>query len=150
MWIGVFGLCAAGAASSAPESPDVSANVPVEQLQFYRNPDGLVFANAWGDPATGPHSNYIRLSGRTASPPHIHSSSYYGVVIYGIVSNERRGQPDRPQRTGSYWYQTGGEPHVTKCLSPANCLIFVTSRGRFDIHPVDDLPTVSGSADSRK
>lgn len=100
------------------------------------NADGMMFADAWRNPATDPHSDFIRLPGKAASPLHAHSSSYYGVVVAGVVSNERRGGIDRPLRVGSYWFQRGGEPHVTKCLSSTECLIFVTSGGRFDLHAV--------------
>ena len=128
---GVLVAAGASVALVAAET-DRSVNVPVEALQFYKNKDGLTFANGWGDPATGPHSNYIKMPGNTGSPPHIHSSSYYGVVISGVVSNERLGDPDRPLAPGSYWYQKGRETHITKCISDAECLIFVTSKGPFD------------------
>jgi hypothetical protein len=110
-----------------------SVNVPVTALRFYRNDDGMMFADAWGDPKVGPHSNFIRIPGNTASPLHTHSSDYYGVVISGVVANERpSADPDRPLMPGSYWYQKGKEAHVTKCISPTECLIFVTSTGPFD------------------
>ena len=137
------------AAPPRPAISESSVSIPVGQLEFYRNKDGLTFANAWGDPATGPHSNYIKLTGRSASPLHIHSSSYYGVVINGTISNERRGQPDQPLARGSYWFQNGGEPHVTKCLSSEDCLIFVTSPGKFDIYPVAEPTMPTGSAEHK-
>lgn len=135
--VGIAGA-SVGASPAPSTASDRSVSVPVEQLRFYQNKDGLTFANAWGDPARGPHSNYIRLTGNTASPLHVHTSSYYGVVIAGTVSNERRAQPDEALTPGSYWFQKGGEPHITKCLSAADCLIFVTSHGKFDIHAVAD------------
>lgn len=144
--LAIAAAIAAVAGNAAPILPDTNKSVstPVEQLHFYRNRDGLTFANAWGDPATGPHSNYIKLAGNTASSLHVHTSNYYGVVISGIVSNQRRAQSDRPLGPGSYWFQKGGEPHITKCLSPDDCLIFVTSHGKFDIQPVGHAaPTAS-------
>ena len=138
----VVGLSAAvAAASPTSETADTSVNIPIEQLRFYQNKDGLTFANGSGDPATGPHSNYIRLPANYAGSLHVHTSSYYGVVISGVVSNERRAQADEPLGPGSYWFQKGGEPHITKCLSQVECLIFVTSHGAFDIHPVADTAT---------
>lgn len=129
---------AAVAQSTAPPQPDAdqSVNVPVTALKFYTSPEGLSLADARGDPRHGPHSNYIRIPAATGSPLHIHTSSYYGVVIAGVVSNERSGDPDRPLMAGSYWYQKGKEPHITKCISQVECLIFVTSQGAFDFIPV--------------
>jgi len=28
----------------------------------------------------------------------------------------------------------GGEPHVTKCISPGECIFFVNQNGKFDYH----------------
>lgn len=139
-----FGVIAAALFSvTATDSPlrtrsEASVSIPAAELEFYKNKDGLTFANAWGDPATGPHSNFIRITGQTSSPLHIHTASYYGTVISGTVSNEQEGKPDVPLNPGSYWYQRGKEPHVTKCLSKSDCLIFVTSEGVFDFRAVDE------------
>ena len=119
-------------------------NIPATSLRFYRNADGMMFADAWGDPKTGAHSNFIRIPGGTTSPLHLHTSSYYGVVITGVVANERGvTDPDRPLMAGSYWYQKGREGHVTKCISQTECLIFVTSSGPFDF-VVLTKPTAAG------
>lgn len=119
------------AASDA--SLDSSLTVPVTQMHFYQNKEGLTIANGWGDPATGEHSNFIKMPGGSASPLHSHSYSYYGVVINGVVANEpAANSTDHPLASGSYWYQKGGEPHVTKCLSQTECLFFVTSKGPFN------------------
>ncbi|WP_431047294.1 DUF4437 domain-containing protein [Roseateles sp. L2-2] len=127
-------------AIAAGPSPDPYADatkvVPVTELKFYQNKEGLTIANGWGDPAGGAHSNYIRMAGGTASGVHTHTDSYYGVVIAGVVVNEpTAGAPERPLPAGSYWYQKGGERHVTKCISQTECLFFVTSKGGFDYLP---------------
>lgn len=139
-----FGVVAAALLQVTATDPpletgsDESVSMPAADLQFYRNKDGLTFANAWGDPATGPHSNFIRIISQTSSPQHVHTASYYGTVISGTISNEQEGKPDLPLGPGSYWYQRGQEPHVTKCLSKSDCLIFVTSKGPFDFYPVEE------------
>jgi len=130
-------LLAENCAAQTAESGRASVSVPAAELKFYQNKDGLTFADAWGNPADGPHSNFIKLPANTVSPPHVHTASYYGVVIVGIVTNERVGALNaRNLSAGSYWYQRGGEPHVTSCISPTECVIFVTSHGSFDFIPV--------------
>ncbi|WP_283193302.1 DUF4437 domain-containing protein [Rhizobium sp. AN80A] len=115
---------------------DSSKAVPVTKLEFYQNKEGLTIANGWGDPASGPHSNFIKIVGGEGSTLHSHSSSYYGVVISGVVANEAAdSKADQALAAGSYWYQKGGEPHYTKCLSQTECLFFVTSPGAFDYIP---------------
>lgn len=126
----VAALIAAPAANA-----DSSANVPAAALKFYRTKEGLTFANAWGDPMAGAHSNYILMEGQTRSPVHTHSADYYGVVITGVVANAPPGTPDQPLPAGSFWYQRSKEPHVTACVSTSTCLIFVTSPGSFDFLP---------------
>ncbi|WP_420996607.1 DUF4437 domain-containing protein [Cupriavidus sp. 30B13] len=137
--LAAFALSAALSAAAAPAGApaDRTVIVPASEMRFYKSKEGLTVANGWGDPAHGAHSNFIRMDGNTASPPHTHTASYYGVVISGVVANEPMASTaDHPLPAGSYWYQKGGEPHVTKCISPDACLIFVTSRASFDFHVV--------------
>ena len=44
--------------------------------------------------------------------------------------------------TGSYWYQKGGEAHVTKCLAGHECLFFISQDSHFDVivRPPPSLP----------
>ncbi|WP_309243373.1 DUF4437 domain-containing protein [Caballeronia sp. CLC5] len=114
--------------------PTVSATFKVSCRAAY---EGLTIANGWGDPAASAHSNYIKMAGGTASGVHTHTYSYYGVVIAGVVANEPpASKQDHPLAPGSYWYQKGGEQHVTKCISQTECIFFVTSKGPFDYLPV--------------
>lgn len=129
----VLGVLLISPSAKADSADDTSIDVAVTELRFYQDKEGLTVADGWGDPARGPHSNFIKIPGDTTSPRHIHTQSYYGVVITGVVVNQATTVgPDKPLMPGSYWYQKGGEPHVTKCISPTECLIFVTSPGPFD------------------
>jgi hypothetical protein len=149
--LGVLCLSVAAISGSSARSTTERASastsevIPVEQLHFYQDKQGLTVANGWGDPAKGPHSNFIKMPGNARSRLHTHRFSYYGVVISGVLANEPSdGATMRPLRPGSYWFQTGKEPHVTNCLSATECLIFVTSKGAFDFHlvskPTAQLP----------
>lgn len=132
------------ARGAAKEGSDV---IPVERLIFYQNAQGLTVANGWGDPANGPHSNFIKMPGKAKSGLHTHSASYYGVVINGVLANEPSdGVEARALGPGSYWFQEGKAPHVTNCLSDTECLIFVTSKGSFDFFPVPATASPSASA----
>lgn len=132
-------MAGGGLAKTPPKSVHASASkvIPVEELRFYKNRQGLTVAKAWGDPDTGPHSNFIRMPGHAKSGLHTHRFSYYGVVVKGELANAAsESTAAQTLRPGSYWVQKGGEPHVTDCLSETECLIFVTSKGPFDFHPV--------------
>lgn len=115
-----------------------SRNVPVTTLKY--GPTGvsdgvhgeLLAAPAYGDLAHGPHGTFIRMPAGFVSPVHTHTEDYWGVVISGVAANGLPGSQDVPLPVGSYWFQKGGEAHVTKCVSPNECVFFISQRGGFD------------------
>ena len=136
-------LAAALAVMSAVAAADhlgvsASRNVPVTTLKY--GPTGvsdgvhgeLLAAPAYGDLAHGPHGTFIRMPAGFVSPVHTHTEDYWGVVISGVAANGLPGSQDVPLPVGSYWFQKGGEAHVTKCLSPNECVFFISQRGGFD------------------
>jgi hypothetical protein len=129
--------------AAAPEGRP-SVNMPVTTLQY--GPTGvsdgvhgeLKAAPAYGDLAHGPHGTFIRMPPGFVSRVHIHTEDYWGVVISGVAVNGVPGSTDIPLPVGSYWFQKGGERHVTKCISPNECLFFIGQQGKFDY--VSDAP----------
>ena len=124
-------------AIAAPDSrPSVS--IPATKVQF--GPTGvkdgktgeLLAGPAYGDLAKGPHGTFIRMPAGFVSPVHNHTGAYWGVVISGVGSNGLPGAADVQLPAGSYWYQKGGEAHVTKCLSGQECLFFISQDTAFD------------------
>jgi len=147
---GKFGLKLVGATAAAlacvaliaatPEGKP-STNVPVTQLQYGRTgvTDGvhgeLQAAPAYGDLVHGAHGTFIKMPAGFVSPAHTHTGDYWGVVISGVGANGPVGGPDVPLPVGSYWFQKGGERHVTKCLSPNECIFFINQSTKFDYLP---------------
>ena len=129
-------LIALGAPSERP-----SVNLPVTQLQYVKTgvTDGvhgeLQAAPAFGDLAHGAHGTFIKMPAGFVSPVHTHTGDYYGVVISGVGANGVPGSADVPLPVGSYWFQKGGERHVTKCLSPNECIFFINQSTKFDYLP---------------
>lgn len=126
-----------GASQAAPEGT-ASSNTPVTELHYNATgvTDGvhgeLKAAPAYGDLGHGPHGTFIRMPAGFVSPVHIHTEDYWGVVISGVAANGLPGSADVALPAGSYWFQKGGEKHVTKCLSPNECLFFISQKGKFD------------------
>jgi hypothetical protein len=124
-------------AQAAPEAK-ASLNTPVTALQY--GPTGvsdgvhgeLLAAPAYGDLGHGPHGTFIRMPPGFVSPVHIHTEDYWGVVISGVAVNGLPASVDVALPAGSYWFQKGGERHVTKCISPNECLFFISQQGKFD------------------
>lgn len=124
------------AAADAEGTPSVSR--PVTQLVY--GPTGvsdgrhgeLSAAPAYGDLAHGRHGTFIKMPAGFVSPIHIHTEDYWGVVISGVAVNGVPGSKDVELAVGSYWFQKGGERHVTKCISPNECIFFISQNGKFD------------------
>ncbi len=130
----------ATAASSICAAPDgvSSVSVPVTKLQFGATgvtdagKRELLAGPAYGDLSKGPHGTFIRMPAGFVSPSHIHTGDYWGVVIAGVAVNGKPGSADVLLPVGSYWFQKGGEDHVTKCVSANECLFFISQGGKFD------------------
>lgn len=127
-------------ASAAPEGRH-SVNIPITQLHYNDTgvTDGvhgdLQTAPAFGDLNHGAHGTFIKMPAGFVSPIHTHTEDYYAVVISGVGVNGLPGGADIPLPVGSYWFQKGGERHVTKCISPNECIFFLSQPGKFDYLP---------------
>jgi hypothetical protein len=115
-----------------------SVSKPVTELLY--GPTGLTdgvhgelaAAPAYGDLANGPHGTFIKMPAGYVSPAHTHTDDYWAVVVSGVMVNKTPDGRDVPLPAGSYFFQEGGEPHVTKCISPNECVFFINQNGKFD------------------
>ena len=115
-----------------------SVSKPVTELMY--GPTGLTdgvhgelaAAPAYGDLANGPHGTFIKMPAGYVSPTHTHTDDYWAVVVSGVMVNKTPDGVDVPLPVGSYFFQEGGEPHVTKCISPNECIFFISQNGKFD------------------
>ena len=135
-----FAALSVASVSMAAESGQ-SSNTPVTQLHYSATgvSDGvhgeLNAAPAYGDLGHGPHGTFIKMPAGFVSPVHTHTEDYWGVVISGVAANGKPGGTDVQLPVGSYWFQKGGEAHVTKCVSPNECIFFISQGGKFDYVP---------------
>jgi len=115
-----------------------SVSTPVTALTY--GPTGvsdgihgeLNAAPAYGDLARGAHGTFIKMPAGFVSKVHTHTGDYWGVVISGVAVNGLPGSKDVPLPVGSYWFQKGGERHVTKCISSNECIFFISQNEKFD------------------
>jgi len=125
---------------AAPQAKPANASVstPVTALQYGSTGVSddvhgeLKAAPAYGDLSHGPHGTFIRMPAGFVSHVHTHTGDYWGVVLSGVAVNGLPGSTDVALPAGSYWFQKGGEAHVTKCISPNECLFFIGQEGKFD------------------
>ena len=105
-------------------------------------------AEAWGERNVGAHGTFGIFPGNAASPPHIHTHGYYGVVIEGEIANPFGTESDPlVLPAGSFWYVPAGEQHITECVSDDPCLFYFHSDQKFDFTPIAEL-TDERSADA--
>lgn len=124
-----------------------SKEIPFEEMKFvdsgyaaygahkpddHSGKDIMVF-NGYGDVLKGQHATIMRWPKGFHSLLHSHTGDYYAVVISGVMSNYRPGQktPIKKLTAGSYWFQKGGEAHVTDCYSE-NCMAVLVQNVGFD------------------
>ena len=127
------------AIAAADNQPSIST--PVTKIQF--GPTGvkdgktgeLLAGPVYGNLGKGPHGTFIRMPAGFVSSAHNHTGAYWGIVISGVAANGVPGAADVQLPAGSYWYQKGGEAHVTKCLAGHECLFFISQDTPFDYVP---------------
>jgi len=124
------------------QGPSATIKVPANQIEFVtsgiRQHGGEIFlGSAFGDVRNGKHGTFMKFTPGFRSLLHSHTFDYYAVVVKGVMSNPEKGEKDSPLPVGSYWYQKGGEPHYTNCLSKDECIIFLVSEGKFDAQTLE-------------
>jgi beta-alanine degradation protein BauB len=138
--LGAVALVLAATAAIAGSEAQ-SRSLPVTQLQYAPtgisdNVHGEVkAAAAFGDASRGAHSTFLKLPAGFVSPVHAHTNDYWAVVVSGVAANGKPGDPDIALPPGSYFFQKGGEQHVTKCLSANECIVFLSQSGKYDFVP---------------
>lgn len=106
--------------------------LPASQLDWQRE-GGPPFAQAWAD-ADGSHGRFFRFPPEFASPLHIHTHDYHGVVIEGVLQNpmgDAAAAVSLP--AGSAYFVPGGALHRTLCVSETPCLFYVHQQAPFDL-----------------
>lgn len=88
-------------------------------------------------PPTAPTAPFSKIPAGFVSPPHSHTGDEWGVIVSGVAVNGKVGN-DVPLPVGSYFFQKAGEFHVTKCISPNECIIFLSQGSKYDFIPASN------------
>ncbi|RRA49294.1 DUF4437 domain-containing protein [Acidipila sp. EB88] len=116
---------------SSVQIPD--EKIPRVKTGIVQHGGEILIGPAYGDVQNGHHGTFLYFPANWSSLEHTHTFDYYAVVIKGTIQNPRVGETDAVKLgPGSYWYQKGGEPHWTKCVSKEPCTVFLVSEGKFD------------------
>ncbi len=136
----ISSLSNSNVASAQTVDGGTSVNLPVTQLKYFdtglygvdKSVGTLKAAAAYGDLQHGAHGTFIKMPAGFVSTVHNHTGDYYGVVLSGVGVNGTPNSKDVALPVGSYWSQKGGEAHVTKCISPNECIFFINQTVKFD------------------
>ncbi|HEY2427156.1 MAG TPA: DUF4437 domain-containing protein [Pseudolabrys sp.] len=126
-----FGAIAAAGSGASVSTPEMDLKFGPTGVSDGAHGE-LYAAAAYGDHSKGAHGTFIKMPAGFVSKVHTHTEDYWGVVISGVAVNGKPGSADLALPVGSYWYQKGGERHVTKCISANECIFFISQNGKFD------------------
>jgi hypothetical protein len=134
----VVGASTAALAASGAFDADQPVAAPASSYKFDTITPFLKFADAYGDRTQGGHGSFGIMPGHMASPSHVHSAAYHGIVIKGIVTDAFNGDKNPPRLpAGSYWYVPANVVHITACVSKEPCLFYTHSDAKFDFAPAE-------------
>jgi len=105
---------------------------------------GVHMAVADGDPAKGASHFFIKFDKGFAAPEHHHSADHFVTVVSGTVVLVVDGKETKLP-AGSFFSFTGKKVHTTKCDAASDCVLFVDSRGKWDV-----VPEAAAKPDAKK
>ena len=93
----------------------------------------------WGDRTNTNASGFlVEFPQGFSSPPHIHNTTYRGVVITGLVHNDDPDAAEHWMPTGSFWTQPSGEGHITSASGNRNVAYIEIEYGPYLVQPFDE------------
>jgi hypothetical protein len=119
---------------AAPKASAPNLAILAADLKW-NNDLGITTALAWGT-LKGPHGLFMKFPPGFASPAHIHTDEYHGVVVTGTIQNPMGDATSSADLTpGSYWNVPAKAKHITKCVSKTECIIYTHGQSAFDFIP---------------
>jgi hypothetical protein len=112
--------------------------LPEAKLEYMAINPAINMAAAYGNRGEGAHGSFGRFPANFATPTHIHTGAYHGIVIRGEMTNPFKGEKTPPTMgSGSYWYVPAGAEHATACVSAEPCEFYFHADSAFDFTPVE-------------
>jgi len=95
---------------------------------------GVTTAAVAGDMAKGPSQFFLKYPAGFVTPVHHHSPDHHVTTISGNLVLILDGKEFR-LTPGSYFSFTGKTPHAARCEGSEDCVMFVETRGAWDVVP---------------
>lgn len=125
---------------SAASEPSFVINLPPNQLDWETTEEGVAFAPLVGQRLEEPYMAMVQLPGGLISPAHIKTANMFGVVVSGTMVHAAVGADsgkDVLLPAGSFYKIPANLPHISKCVSQADCVTFLYQDGKFDFLPTE-------------
>jgi len=105
----------------------------LEQPRTSASADGPKMAFLWGSPQDGQkNGTFLKMPSSFSGKLRGNGSWLRAVVIQGHISHQLSGESDvRNLEPGSYFGSKGGTVHEVACGAQGECLIYVSSEGRY-------------------
>jgi uncharacterized cupin superfamily protein len=97
---------------------------------------GVKMAVLQGDPGKGASHFFMKLPGGFSAPLHFHDADHWVAVVSGTLVLTPEGGTETQLPPGSGFSFTGKKNHTTMCAAGADCVLFIDSRGKWDVVPV--------------
>ncbi|MEM7230233.1 MAG: DUF4437 domain-containing protein [Planctomycetota bacterium] len=96
-------------------------------------------ADLWGDRTSTDATGFlVRFAEGFSSPPHIHNTTYRGIVIEGEVHNDDPQAEELWMPEGSYWTQPAGEVHITSAQGDGRVAYIEIQNGPYLVMPPEE------------
>jgi hypothetical protein len=134
----LIGLTVPVAALQAADAGKPVTMTP-EQMTWVPNPanPAVSMAVTSGDPNTGPFRAFHKFAAGFTAPLHTHTANTQIVVIKGTMAMVGADGKATKFPPGSFYTQPNTYPHVTKCLGPSECLVYMVADAKWDLKPVE-------------
>jgi anti-sigma factor ChrR (cupin superfamily) len=110
---------------------------------------GVKVADVWGNHATGPFAAFLKFPAGMSAPLHTHTADMRFAVVSGTIVHGPDGKPEVRLGPGSFLGQPGNYKHTTACDKASECVIYLESKGKFDLKPVA-APKAAAAAPAKK
>ena len=104
----------------------------------------------WGDPTKGPYGGIQKFPPGFSAPLHTHSSDLHAVVISGTFLVAPEGGSDNKLPAGSYEFIPSTFKHTTKCDTGSECLVFIETKGKFDVKIIGEAKKAAEKPAAKK
>lgn len=130
---------AAVASTGAAQAAGKAVLMPAPDLKWtdVKEFPGVKMAVLQGDPGKGASHFFMMLPAGFAAPLHFHDADHWVAVVSGTLVLMPEGGKETQLPAGSGFSFTGKKHHTTMCAAGADCVLFIDSRGKWDVVPVD-------------